>query len=235
MGVEKRNLVAIFAMATSVAVLIAGRVASFQGNSESAVMVSYPNDGRFFFDQIDIEVRPPGVDQPFMVATRPGQHLIVALPVDGDKSLERRFAFVIHPSIGEEAISDHSVLKDLKIADLNYEINPLCLEETPANQEGQPIDTDANRSGINSCRPRVSYGQISDDVVGFAPFHVGLNSEWKEENSGILFEVVNYRLGKPGDVRVDAPMAKRCLTYQGVKVCACKVSVVEESRNAGCV
>lgn len=197
--------------------------------------VAYPKDAAFLFDQLDVELTipspsPKSPPHQFRTIARPGQFLMVGLPVPGDEKLIRQFAFIIQPEIDGEMVIDHSKLNGVAKQRLTFNILPFCLEETPASTQPEEL---ARHSG---CNPRDRNAKQSDDVFDFEPLdRVGFNQPVPEPNSGITLKITQYRqniMNRPEDL---GSFARACLDVDGISVCSCKVSHGAKSSAAGCL
>jgi hypothetical protein len=189
----------------------------------SGAATSWPNDGRFLEDQIDITLEVPS-GQKFYVATKPGMIMHVAIDVDGNDDLLRKYGVVIHPEIDGKPVKSRSELDSFRNEQLTFAIVVFCIEESRAGDLYYAEPADLELKG--GCTPRSKYSQVVNEDIRLFEIEqlIRYDQEVAIELVGIKLRISEYRRQVSKGSRGTGTAAKGCLELGRSEVCSCRVA-----------
>lgn len=211
--------------------------------------VVVPNDGRFLYDQIDIEVSADILgSEPLVVSIRPGQFLVLSMP-EADETRVTRYGFLLHPEVSGKPAFNYDEIKRVADSELSFVLVPHCLEEMDASETKSANSNAAMANNPTSialktaCSSRRRFGPIEDVVYrlftneGKPVMETGIRQGERrtEPVSGISFTVKSYHRKSFVDFERFGPTAMCCAEKQGLEICACKVFIGKDNQcQVGC-
>ena len=197
---------------------------------------SWPKDGRFLSDQIDlIAAFPAGTG--FDISTRPGQFLFISLPVEGKIDLIRQFGFIIMPEVNGVMAVDYSALEGVENSELTFTVHPFCIEDASGDlSRSEPQGVILDSKGILGCRYRNKFSRSGDNVITSRPIRgIEFNEPVAVHGDGVILQIKGYRRNSSSaDSGNAGPLAKCCVETESAEVCACKVINGNSRCQVGC-